>query len=95
MGRAEKLRMHVVYHEGSCGKSHIFKGKKKKSAHKGLRITAGQCEPGTPESAGCQGHLHFLKAEFSVINPTNGIFALDGDTNGRTHVCHKSWHFAQ
>lgn len=30
MGRAEKLRMHMVYHEGSCGKSHIFKGKKKK-----------------------------------------------------------------
>lgn len=30
MSRAVKLQMHAVYHEGSCGKSPIFKGKKKK-----------------------------------------------------------------
>lgn len=56
------MKVHVVKVPFSKAK------KKKKSAHKALRLTAEQCEPGTLESAGCQGHLHFLKAESSMLS---------------------------
>lgn len=91
--QGRKLQIQVAYNEYPCGMSHVFKGKNKALTHQGLRITAVQCEPGTPERPGCQGHSESC---ISYVNNTTQKwdFALDGYVIRSTHARHRSRHSA-